>query len=260
MPGTFPARPPVVSTGSAARFAERRRAHRRLTRLRMLIAVAVVVVLGALGWLLLLSPVLALEADQVQVAGTGTVVAEDQVHEVVDTEVGTPLARLDTSGLRSRLMDVPGVREATVTRSWPHGLVVELVAREPVAAVPEEETESEGTGFALVDKEGVQVGRSDAAPEGLPVVGVPVGKERTLTAVLGVLEEIPADLLAQIAEVSASTQDTVHLALRDGAQVEWGSAHDTALKAAVLQALRQAPETAGAASYDVSAPTMPVVG
>lgn len=226
----------------------------------MLIAVAVVVALGALGWLLLLSPVLALEADQVQVAGTGTVVAEDQVRAVVDTEVGTPLARLDTSGLRSRLMDVPGVREATVTRSWPHGLVVELVAREPVAAVPEEETESEGTGFALVDKEGVQVGRTDAAPEGLPVVGVPVGQERTLTAVLGVLEEIPADLLAQIAEVSAGTQDTVHLVLRDGAQVEWGSAHDTALKAAVLQALRQAPETAGAASYDVSAPTMPVVG
>ena len=53
-------------------------------------------------------------------------------------------------------------------------------------------------------------------------------------------------------------QDTVHLVLADGAQVEWGSADDTALKARVLQTLRAAPASAGAAVYDVSAPTMPI--
>ncbi|NKY23848.1 FtsQ-type POTRA domain-containing protein [Cellulomonas denverensis] len=257
----------VVAQGSAARFAERARAHRRLTQRRILIVVAAVLAVAGLAWLLFFSPVLALRADQVQVTGADSVVAMDQVQAVVDARDGLPLPRLDTSALRSELLEVPGVRDVTVTREWPHGLSVALVAREPVAAVPEDsevvrsaEGTPTGSGFALVDEEGVQVGRADAAPEGLPVVEVPVGEERVLSAVLGVLEQLPEDLLAQVGEVSATTQDSVNFTLRDGAAVEWGSDQDSPLKAAVLSALRAAPETAGASRYDVSAPTMPVVG
>lgn len=257
----------VVSQGSAARFAERARAHRRLTQRRVLIALGALVAVGAVVWLLFFSPVLALHAAQVRITGADSVVAVDQVQAVVDARDGAPLPRLDTSALRSELLEVPGVRDATVTREWPHGLSVALVAREPVAAVPEDsdvvqsaEGTPTGAGFALVDEEGVQVGRADEAPEGLPVVDVPVGEERVLTAVLGVLEQLPAELLAQVGQVSATTQDSVNFTLRDGAAVEWGSDQDSALKAAVLSALRAAPETAGASRYDVSAPTMPVVG
>lgn len=257
----------VVAQGSAARFAERARAHRRLTQRRILIVVAALVAAGGLAWLLFFSPVLSLHAAQVRVTGADSVVAVDRVQAVVDARDGVPLPRLDTAALRSELLEVPGVRDATVTREWPHGLSVALVAREPVAAVPEgsdvarsAEGTPTGTGFALVDEEGVQVGRADEAPEGLPVVEVPVGEERVLSAVLGVLEQLPADLLAQVGQVSATTQDSVNFTLRDQAAVEWGSDQDSALKAAVLSALRAAPETAGATRYDVSAPTMPVVG
>lgn len=269
-------RPPVVSEGSAARFAERARARRRLAWRQILIAVGSVAVVGALAWLLLLSPVLALEADQVRVTGAGTVVAVDQVRAVVDAEAGTPLTRLDTTRLRTALLDVPGVRAVEVRRDWPHGLLVQLVSREPVAAVPEQadaeqpepqeqaqepgDEQPAGPGYALVDQDGVQVGRTDTAPDGLPVVQVPVGEKRILAAALGVLESVPEALRADIGEVSAGTQDTVRFVLRDGAVVEWGSAQEPDLKAAVLQALRAAPETAGSARYDVSAPTMPVVG
>lgn len=266
--GAFPVRPPVVSQGSAARFAERARARRRLAWRQILIAAGSVVVVAALAWLMLLSPAFALDTEQVRVAGAGTVVAVDQVRAVVDEEGGTPLTRLDTAALRQRLLDVPGVRDATVTRDWPHGLAVQLVSREPVAAVPEaadvaqhaEGDDASGAGYALVDQDGVKVGRADAPPEGLPVVEVPVGDARILSAALGVLEALPEDLLAAIGQVSAGTQDTVRFTLRDGATVEWGSAQDSALKVAVLQALRAAPETAGSARYDVTAPTMPVVG
>lgn len=257
----------VVAQGSAARFAERARAHRRLTQRRILIVLGALVAAGGLAWLLFFSPVLALHAAQVQVTGADSVVAVDQVQAVVDARDRVPLPRLDTAALRSELLEVPGVRDATVTREWPHGLSVALAAREPVAAVPEgsdvaqsAEGTPTGTGFALVDEEGVQVGRADEAPEGLPVVEVPVGEERVLSAVLGVLEQLPADLLAQVGQVSATTQDSVNFTLRDGAAVEWGSSQDSALKAAVLSALRAAPETAGSTRYDVSAPTMPVVG
>ncbi|KQR11242.1 peptidase S9 [Cellulomonas sp. Leaf334] len=255
-----PVAPPVVSTSSEARFAERSRARRNLARRQLLLVSGSTVVVGALGWLLFFSPVLALDPAQVHIEGAGTVVAVDQVLEVVGAHATTPLPRLDTVGLRDEVLEVPGVREARVTREWPQGVAVVLVAREPVAAVPEQPaTAMPGqAGFALLDMDGVQVGRVDAAPEGLPVVDVPVGDKRTLGAVLSVLQQLPADLLAQVGDVSARTQDTVTMKLRDGVQVDWGSAGETPLKIAVLSALRASPAAAGATVIDVSAPRLPI--
>ncbi|MBO0900614.1 FtsQ-type POTRA domain-containing protein [Cellulomonas sp. zg-ZUI22] len=251
-----PVRPAVVSTTSRERFAERARARRNLARRQVVGAAAGVVGVGALGWLLLLSPVLALDVTQLEVTGAGTVVAVDQVVAVVHERAGTPLPRLDTVGLRDQVLEVPGVREARVVRQWPRGLAVQLVSREPVAAVPEE---APATGLVLLDEQGVQVGRADAAPAGLPVVDVPVGDERTLSAVLHVLEQLPPDLLGQVASVAAASQDTVTMQLRDGGpRIDWGSAEQTPLKLAVLAALRGAPEAAGASVFDVSAPQMPI--
>ena len=253
-----PVAPPVVSTSSVARFAERARARRNLARRQVLVVGGSSVLVGALGWLLFGSPVLALDATRVHVEGAGTVVAVDQVLAVVDAHATTPLPRLDTVGLRDEVLEVPGVREARVTREWPRGLLVVLVAREPVAAVPEQDAPTGQPGFALLDMDGVQVGRVDAAPEGLPVVDVPVGDKRTLGAVLSVLHQLPADLLAQVGAVSALTQDTVTMKLRDDVQVDWGSASETPLKVAVLAALRASPAAAGAQIIDVSAPRLPV--
>lgn len=255
-----PVRPPVVSTRSVQRFAERARARRTLARRQTALAAAAVLVVGALAWLLLWSPVLALRPADVTVAGAGTVVAVDQVRAVVAKDSGVPLPRLGTVALRDRLLQVPGVREARVTRDWPHGLTVQLVAREPVAAVPEKQAPAGAAkpGFALLDEEGVQVGRADAAPAGLPVVDVPAGDARTLQAVLGVLRQLSPALLAEVAGVAAQTQDTVTMHLRDGVEVDWGSSQETALKIAVLTALRASPTAKGARVYDVSAPRLPI--
>ena len=257
-----PVRPPVVSTGSAARFAERASARRRLARRQILGVVGGTFAVVGLVWLLFFSPVLALDPAQVRITGAGTVVGVDQVAAVVAARAGTPLPRLDTVGLRDAILEVPGVREARVMRDWPRGIVVELVSREPVAAVPEAPAnDPQGqtvAGFALLDMDGVQVGRVATAPDGLPVVEVPVGDARTLTAVLSVLEALPADVLVQVGQISAQTQDTVTMQLRDGARVDWGSAQQAPLKVAVLAALRAAPSSSGAKVFDVSAPTLPV--
>lgn len=250
-----PARPPVVSPGSAARFAERVALRRRLVRRKAGWVVAVAVLLAATGWLLLISPVLALDASRIEVAGEGTVVDASVVRDVVARHDGTPLPRLDTVALRREVLDVPGVRAAEVARVWPHGVSVTVVSREPVAAVPH----ADG-GVALLDADGVQVGRSEAAPDGLPVVDVPLDEPgaRTLTAVLTVLQQLPDELAAEVVAVSARTQDTVRLTLADGAVVEWGSADQGALKARVLQTLRAAEASSGASVFDVSAPTLPI--
>jgi len=243
-----------VSRQSAARFAERARARRNLARRQVVGLAAGAVGVLALGWLLFLSPVLALDSATTTVTGAGTVVAVDEVTQAVAAVDGTPLPRLDTVALRDAVLQVPGVREARVTRAWPHGLSIVLVAREPVAAVPEES----GGGYGLLDMEGVQVGRVGKAPKGLPVVDVPVGEARTLTAVLSVLEQLPPELLAEVKAVAAGTQDTVTMTLRDGDRIEWGSAQETPLKVAVLLALRESEQAGDAKVYDVSAPRLPI--
>ena len=246
------ATPPVVSTTSLARFAERARARRTVARRQVIGVAGGVVAVLALAWLLLLSPVLALDPTEVTVTGAGSVVAVDEVKAVVDKRADVPLPRLDTITMRDEILDVPGVREARVMRDWPHGVSVTIVAREPVAAVPD------GSRFALLDMDGVQVGRVDSAPKGLPVVDVPVGEKRTLAAVLAVLEQLPDDLLADVRTVAAHTQDTVTMTLRDGVRVDWGSAARTPLKISVLSTILDSKEGKDVKVVDVSAPELPV--
>ncbi|WP_188037296.1 cell division protein FtsQ/DivIB, partial [Actinotalea sp. JY-7885] len=246
---------PAVVSDAAGRLAERAAVRRHVARRRIALVAGSVAVLAGLAWLLLVSPVLALDLGQVRVEGQGTVVDASAVAAVVEPHDGTPLPRLDTVALRREILDVPGVRAAEVTREWPHGLLVTVVSREPVVAVPQ----AEG-GVALLDVEGVQVGRSDAAPDGLPVVQVPLDDPgaRALTAVLTVLQQLPPELAAEIATVEADSQDTVRFTLRDGAAVAWGSADRTALKARVLQTLRTAEPSRSASHFDVSAPELPI--
>ncbi|MFD1504112.1 FtsQ-type POTRA domain-containing protein [Georgenia yuyongxinii] len=238
-----------VSTGLTARMAEREAAARRLRLVRAAVAAGVLAVLAAVAWVLLASPVLALE--EVEVTLTGTTVDEATVRAVVEPELGTPLLRVSTSAITARLRDIPQVEKAQVVRSWPRGVAVSVVAREPVAAV------AQGEGWVLLDADGVQVAAGGAVPEGLPQVTVPLdAADETapaLRAVLAVLAALPEDVLGQVATAGASGTAQVTLTLDDGATVRWGSAQESELKTQVLRVLRQ--QTAGV--YDVSVPRSP---
>lgn len=246
-------RPSVVSWQSAERFAERVRARRTVAARKVAAVAGVALLLLLMGWVALASPLLALRSDQLHVVGASELVSTDQLDAATAPYVGVPLARLDTVGLRERLLTVPGVLDVRVMRDWPHGLRITVTPRAPVAAVP-----ADG-GFALLDPEGVHLATQAQAPEGLPVVDVPAGDARTLQAVLSVLHALPAPLAAQVSAVKATTQDTVALTLSDGVVVEWGSAESSALKAAVLGTLRADQSLGEVKVIDVSAPGMPVV-
>lgn len=248
------ARAPVVSTGMVDRLAERAamRRHRRWRRLAWTLLVLVLV--GALVWLAFFSPVLATRADDVRVVGGGSLVDTSAVEKIAAGADGVPLPRLDTVSLRTRMLDVRGVKDVAIVREWPHGLTVRVTPREPVAAVPDQGR------YALLDPEGVRVATVGKAPKGVPVVTVPLeaSDHRALDAVLAVLGALPHGLGAQVTAAQASTQDTVELTLKDDARVVWGSAQDSSLKVRVLEALRAAKQTKGARVFDVSAPTLPV--
>lgn len=244
----------VVSHGMAERLAERDAMRRHRVRTRILGWAAGLLVVAGLAWVAFFSPVLGLDLEKVTVSGEGTVIDPQQVRDVVAAADGVPLPRLDTVALREQVLDLNGVRDVEIRRAWPSGLDVLLESREPVVAVPVDD------GFALLDADGVHVRTDPAVPEGLPEIDAPLDDHgaRALDAALVLLNALPADLHAQVAEVSAPTRDAVRMTLRDGVVVEWGSSEEAALKVRVLQTLRAVPENAGVSVYDVSAPRLPV--
>lgn len=247
-------REPVLDErpGFLERLAERARAQRRLAWRKILVGLGAVAALAGLAWLVLGSPVLALDAEEVTVGGVGegTTVSLAQVMDVVEPQAGTPLARLDAGALTEQLETITTVRSVTVHRAWPTGLDVQVVARVPVAVAEGEE------GPVLLDADGVVVGSAQDAPEGLPIVTVPLEDERvgqTLEAVLTVLAGLPEGLRSDVVTAGASSPASISFELTDGEEVRWGGVEESELKAAVLEVLRERE----AQVYDVTVPRTP---
>ncbi|WP_159626474.1 cell division protein FtsQ/DivIB [Actinomyces sp. zg296] len=248
----------VVSTGLTDRLAERRRAARSLRLRRLTGAVVVVLVIAAIAWGVLYSPLLALRPADITVVGAedaSGAVSADQVRGVLAAHEGESLVRLDVDRLGGEVADgLVRVRSASVTRSWPHGLAVSLELRNPVAA-----QETDG-GYAVLDSEAVVLETVAEAPAGLTRLatdGAGEGAPRltaaqvaTMTAIMGSLD---ATTRQQVSRATVSTAGQVVLSLANGASAVWGDGSQNALKARVLATLLTTP----ASVYDVSAPHNP---
>jgi cell division protein FtsQ len=196
----------------------------------MVLAV-VLVVAGALAWLLLGSPLLAVRT--VQVDGESGL-SEDQVVATAGIAAGTPLVRVDTAAAAARVAALPQVASVEVTRGWPNTVVVTLAERVPVAVVTVDGTRR------LMDADGVVFDTiTGDAPAGVVPLDVPDPgpDDAATTAALGAVVALPRAVRAEVTGVSARTADDVTLTLTDGRSVLWGSAADTDRKAEVLDAL-----------------------
>jgi cell division protein FtsQ len=213
----------------------------------MLWVTAVLVPLAALAWLLLLSPVLAV--DRVQVVGNARLTPE-QVVEAAAVAQGTPLARVDVGAAADRVRELAPADTVRVRRVWPATLQVTLTERTPVAGVPGPD------GVLLLDVEGVGFATERELPPGVPQVEVaePGTDDPTTRAALAVLLGLPPELAGQVAVVRASTPSDVSFSLADGRTVAWGAPADATAKTAALQALLRMPGE----FYDVSAPGVAV--
>ncbi|UFU04234.1 FtsQ-type POTRA domain-containing protein [Ruania suaedae] len=248
---TAPAAGPSAIGQLADRLRERRAAVRRL-RWRMVTAIALsVLVVAALAWVVLASPLLVVRAADVEVTGTTTLVPEAEVLELAAGTHGEPVARVDTGALAEEIRALAAVRDVQVRRAWPNGLSIAIDGRVPVATV------ADGDEYAVLDAEAVTVARRAEPIEGLAQVTVPLGEggaAAALEAVLTVLAALPDDLGEQVISAGAQTPYQVRLTLADGAEVVWGSAGENELKSEVLRTLLPT----GAGVYDLSAPRAPV--
>jgi cell division protein FtsQ len=201
----------------------------------------------AAGWIVYFSPWLAVNRIDITVQAAPDAagpLGPDDVHAVAEVETGTPLIRVPVDDIEARLAALPQVESATVTRSWPDALVIDVVRRQPVAVV------ASAAGYDVVDATGAVIRTASTVDDGVPVVrasGEGVG------AAVTVASDLPAEIGSRVVGLEATSRNDVTLLLGDGSEVMWGSADEGAFKAEVLAALLRV----GAKYYDVSSPGVP---
>lgn len=215
---------------------------------RSTVALLVAVVLLAVGtYVAYFSPLLVVR--EVVVAGQRLTTA-DEVITAAAVPMGEPLARQDVAAIAERTVQIPAVREATVTRRWPGTLLVTVSERQGVLAV------RRAGGFVLVDGSGVAFGEVPTAPQGAVQTDVDPQDWSLLREVGVVAAALPAELVREVRLVSAAGPDRITLRLASGLTVNWGSSADSPLKAQLVAALlKQQP----ARTIDVSSPNTPAV-
>lgn len=137
--------------GIEPRMRERRAAVKRAMgrkRLRWILAIAAVVIVGVAAAAVFGSSLFAIQEDQVTV--TGDVYADPAiVSAVVDDLVGTPALLVDTQTAEDRLEAIPWVDEARVRVSFPHSATIEIREREAMTTYM-----GPDLGFRVLDREG----------------------------------------------------------------------------------------------------------
>jgi cell division protein FtsQ len=230
---------------SVRRFMARARQRRLRAALPWAVGLGVLLALGGLTWLIYGTPVLA--ARDVKVVGVQLLTPE-QVRDAVDVPSDEPLARVDLDDVRSRVRAIPAVDRVVVRRSWPSTLVVEVVERTPVAAVPE------GRQFTLVDRSGVPYQTVPDQPAGLPLLRLakPGAADQDTRAGLTVLESLSDELREQLVAVSVAAPAQIKLELRKDRTVVWGDDTQSERKSQVATVLLRKATN----EIDVSAPTV----
>ncbi len=235
-----------TSRQTRRRFARRQWA-RRWLRWKPLVAVLAVLTLVSSGvYTVYFSDVLAVEGVEV---GGNVVLSDDEVLAAAGVPIGRPLARVDVDEIGDRVATLlDGVESVEVSRAWPHEVLVSVVERTPIALL-----EIAGSLQGL-DSAGVVFSTSRPPPSGLPRIQTGSSTSAdALREVAKVVSALPADLAATVDHVEVETVDRITLVLRDDRIVRWGSAAQSADKAAVLEDLlgQEARE------YDVSVPGTP---
>lgn len=240
-------RRPSAVVAAAPRLAARAQAERAARRVRWAKrggqGLLALLPLLALGWVLLVSDLLAV--DRVEVRGTSRLTVE-QVRSAVPLEPDTPLARVDTGGIAEAVGQLPPVADVRVRRDWPGTLEVTVVERTVAAAVA-------GIGrVELVDADGVAFASEPSLPAGVVRLETeqPGPDDPATLAALEVHQALPAALARRVAALRASSPSSVELVVDGGRRVVWGAPGDTDSKAAAALALLRMPGTV----VDVSAP------
>jgi cell division protein FtsQ len=230
---------------SARRFMARARQRRLRAAMPWLIGGGVLLVVGGLLWVLYGTAVFGVR--DVRVVGVG-ILTTDQVRAAAAVQPERPLARLDLGEISGRVGALPAVDRVVVSRSWPSSVLIEVVERTAVAAVPSQDR------FLLIDDDGVPFREVAAQPEGLPLarLSTPGADDENTGSALTVLASLSDELRDELVAVSVASPVQIRLELRKGRVVIWGDDTNSGKKSRVATVLLKQKGD----EIDVSAPAV----
>lgn len=196
----------------------------------------------------------------------GTPLLRAQVRKALSDEVGVSLLRVDGSTVASAIDPIPGVRDFTYDRAFPHTLRVTVHAEQPVLVL----RQVPGTGAYLVAASG-RVIRTLAHPHLSSLPRIWVTKDTSVkvgdrvgpgfaeaASALSLLRGAPLPGGVHLARVS---KKELTLVLGGGLELRLGDGGDLRLKLAIARRILRATgaATAGTGYLDVSVPERPVL-
>lgn len=179
-----------------------------------LVAVAVIVVVFG-GYGLTRSPLL--DLDRVEVSG-GSRTSAEAILAAAALEPRTAMTDLDLGAARDRIEELPWVENASLKRSWPGTVNIEVRERQPFAVL------STLDGPVVIDRASRVLERGSGSGSlvtiAIPAGAVEVGRNQPdMTSLLQVADAIRPELRSWVLEVRPDHRGRPELRLKDNIQV-----------------------------------------
>ena len=220
-------------------------------RLRLLVALVLLAAVLAGGWMLVRDSSL-VAVRTVRVVGT-TSSAEPRIRDALQA-AGTGMTTLHVreADLRRAVAGFPSVAGLRVRTDFPHGLIVEVLERHPVAVFANGDRLVAATGSGLLL-------RDIAAPDDVPEItaaAAPVGArvaDGKLLSALAVAEAAPVPLRKRTVRIEWGSRGLT-AELEAGPPLIFGTADSAAAKWAGAARVLAEPSAAGATYLDLRVP------
>jgi cell division protein FtsQ len=258
----------IVSGIDDALLVRRRELMRAQGRRRLVILLAVLGTLAALGGYKLLAMSSAFAVDHVTVEGAPAGLQSDIQAAVSDAASGRNLLNVDRGAIAHRLALMPYVKSVSVDRAFPHTLAVTVQVEHPAVAV-----ESAKTSY-LVAGDGRVLESRTTPPKRLPrvllssastlLVGRSSG-DADVQAALAVLGQAPHDFGARVGRITELIPHggAITAVVGKRLKLRLGAPDQLGLKLAVVERVMRRithQQRAEVAYIDVSAPGRPAYG
>ena len=250
-------RPTIDPRLRQRRIDVRREEGRRRLR-RLLIGLGV---LGALALVWAFTYSSFLDVDHIVVSGQAHTTEAD-VRAAASIGRGQPMLYLDTDGAARRVEALPWVASASVRRTYPGTVRVDVVERVPVVAEP-----LQTGGFRLIDGEGHAIADSPALPTGVllmsgptPPVAVGAVVDAQQLAAIDAATMLPASLKQRVGAVTWDKDGSVSLDLAPRGTIRLGPPTELPAKyLAAVAVLEKLDPNTTIGVLDVRAPQAPVL-
>ena len=239
-----PQRPGSLADATGRLTRKRREQRRRWTA--WIAAGLAAILLAALAvWVVWFSQVFTVTGVRVEGVSLLTV---EEVERAAQVPIGQQVASVDVAPIAERVSALAPVAAVDVSVSW--GGEATVSVRERAAAFQR----LDGSTYTWVDAEGVPF-RDTADPDpSLVTVVASAPDTRLYRDVATVVQALSGPIRDRLVQVAADSPDRIVLHLSGEAELVWGSADESTLKAQVATALMRVE----AKTYDVSAPNVPI--